>query len=985
MEQKYWRSLEEYTNSEVVNPGLPAKKEDESIFSLLENEMEMRASRRDFLKLFGFSVTAAALAASCERPVQKAIPYLIKPEEITPGKASHYASSFFDGEEYCSILIKVRDGRPIKIEGNELSSVSGGGTSARVQASVLDLYDSARPQFPRKKGDRIEWEQADREITSALKKIDRSGKSIVILSSTLISPATQHVIKAFRNAYPSTRWISYDAVSSSAILQANEINFGKPFLPDYRFGEADLIVAFNADFLGTWISPVEYTRSYMEKRRLHNGQSGMSHHVQFETHYTITGSKADKRFPIKPSEEKHILASLYTCLLEKSGGQKLTVPTQPVDVIPLAEDILHNKNRTLVVSGSNDTDCQLLVNAINHIAGSYGNTISLTSESMLRQGLDKEVSALIDDMNKGNVGAMLLLGANPAYNFPGKEFTQGLEKVQLTVSLNDKDDESSNALQYFCPDSHYLESWNDAHPSTGYYSLQQPVIHPMFDTRQAQESLLRWTGNSQSYYDYLRDFWKKEIFPLSDKLVAEEEFWNKSLRDGIFEPGNHDLPKKFIAADLRKIVEGIQPATGSIECYLYESVALGSGKHSNNPWLAEMPDPMTKVSWDHFVAVSPLYAQEKGWMNGSVVKINDTIELPVLIQPGHAYGAVSIALGYGHTLGGKVATGLGANAYPLLQRVNGNRIPFAPIETITATGKTKPLALVQMHDSMEGRPIVRESDLSEYLKNPSAGNEMHAEFEKKHVSLYKDTHFDGFHWGLMVDLNACTSCGACIIACQAENNIPVIGREQVMRHRIMHWIRIDRYYNGSPENPKTVHQPVMCQHCDQAPCENVCPVSATNHSNEGLNQIAYNRCIGTKYCINNCPYKVRRFNWFQFAENAKFDYNMNSDLGRMVLNPDVTVRERGVVEKCSFCVQRIQEKKLEAKLGNRSLRDGELKTACVQACPAKALVFGNMNDPESQVSKMMKDPRNYHLLEELHTLPSVGYLTLVRNKKEENV
>jgi len=389
------------------------------------------------------------------------------------------------------------------------------------------------------------------------------------------------------------------------------------------------------------------------------------------------------------------------------------------------------------------------------------------------------------------------------------------------------------------------------------------------------------------------------------------------------------------------------------------------------------------VSWDHFIAVSPKYAGEKGWINGTIVRIDHGVELPVLIQPGHAYGCVSIALGYGHTKGGKVAEGLGQNSYPLVSIENEQRIYNRTIISLTPTGENRTLALVQMHDSMEGRPIVRETDLADYVINPSAGNELHEKFEKQHLTLYDDIKFDGLHWGLMVDLNTCTSCSACIIACQAENNIPVIGREEVKRNRIMHWIRIDRYYAGEPDNPKAVHQPVMCQHCDHAPCENVCPVSATNHSNEGLNQIAYNRCVGTKYCINNCPYKVRRFNWFQFAQNARFDYNMNSDLGRMVLNPDVTVRERGVVEKCSFCVQRIQEKKLEAKLENRPLRDGELKTACVQACPAQALVFGNMNDPESKVSIMKKDPRNYHLLEELHTLPSVGYMTLVRNTKEK--
>jgi molybdopterin-containing oxidoreductase family iron-sulfur binding subunit len=405
---------------------------------------------------------------------------------------------------------------------------------------------------------------------------------------------------------------------------------------------------------------------------------------------------------------------------------------------------------------------------------------------------------------------------------------------------------------------------------------------------------------------------------------------------------------------------------------------MGTGKQANNPWLMELPDPVTKLTWDNVAAISPALGRKLGLANGDVIRIADRIELPVLIQVGQADNSVSVAAGFGRLVSAKVATGVGSNAYPLLR---GETKTFVKSVSIEKTGMIHELALTQEHHSMEGRAIVRETTLNKYNEDPHSGNELHQQVEEHHTTLYEETEFDGHHWGLAIDLNKCIGCSACAIACQTENNGAVIGKEEVKRRRIMHWIRIDRYYSESQGDPRVYHQPVMCQHCDNAPCENVCPVSATNHSNEGINQMSYNRCIGTKYCINNCPYRVRRFNWFAYVNNQEFDFHQNSSLGKMVLNPDVVVRERGVVEKCSFCVQRIQEKKLQAKVEERSLVDGEIKTACQQACPADALVFGDLNDPESKVSGMFRDERNYHLLEELHILPSVGYLTKVRNTK----
>ncbi len=524
-----------------------------------------------------------------------------------------------------------------------------------------------------------------------------------------------------------------------------------------------------------------------------------------------------------------------------------------------------------------------------------------------------------------------------------------------------------------------MESWNDLEPKAGLFSLAQPTIAKLFDSRNVQESLLKWSGVETTYRDYIKAQWESGQFLQQNELADFRMFWNTSLQKGVFEPGA-SVQAAYNNGGLSGAASSLKSANTGTELVLYESVALGNGKYANNPWLQELPDPLAKISWDNYASVPVAYAEENGLTNESVIKING-IELPVFVQPGQAKDTIAVALGYGRKYAGKVGEQVGKNMFEYLTSANGGRQYYLEnVDIEVVAGATYQLALSQTHHSMEGRPIVRETNLDKYLLDNASGNEFHKKAEKHHVSLYEKMDFKGHHWGMAIDLNSCTGCGNCAISCQAENNIQVIGKEEVRNRRIMHWIRIDRYYSEDPANPEVSHQPVMCQHCDNAPCENVCPVAATPHSDEGINQMAYNRCVGTKYCMNNCPYRVRRFNWFKYVNNDSFDYNANNDLGRMVLNPDVTVRSRGVVEKCSMCVQRIQEKKQEAKLDGRKIDDGEIKTACQQSCPGNAIVFGDMNDPNSKISKMFKDKRNYHLLEELHTLPSVGYLTKVRNK-----
>lgn len=976
-EKKYYQNIGEL-NAETLK--VSEQPEDQAqpsdILSLLSGNIKGQASRRNFLKLAGFSAVLGTVLDSCEKPVHKAIPYLIKPEEITPGLSNHYASTFFDGEEFCSIVVKSRDGRPIKIEGNPQSSVTKGGTSARVQASVLSLYDDDRYKSPLQNGREITWQQADAAIVSQLDDIRKKSGRIVLLTSTVISPAAESIIHEFQKVYPGAVHVTYDAVSSSSILLANEKSFGIRALPTYRFDRASVIVGFDADFLGTWISPVDFTAQYASVKKLADNNSDIARHFQFETGMSITGSNADERYPVKPSELKTILMQLITAV--SSVGADRAGNGIPEHLAKLAGELTTNRGRSLIVSGSGDTEIQLLVNRLNYTLGNYGTTIDISTPVFLRKGIDKDMINLVNQMNNGTVDALLIINTNPAYHYPEAEkFISGIRKTGLTVFMSCSPDETAAACNFVCPSNHYLESWGDAHPALNIYSLQQPLIHPVFNTRQWEESLLIWSGSNLAFKDYLQESWEKNLFPLQNEKSRFYDFWVNALQKGVFEtkgePGSQP-PMQPV---------DILPDSGidnQLEVHLYQSVSLGTGRHANNPWLQEMPDPVTKAVWENYASVSPKFATDNGLEDFDVIEINNTLKLPVLVQPGQAYGTISIALGYGRQGAGKVADGLGVNAYPLATMADDSICFSRTGITFRKTLQKHTVARSQVYSSLGGRPIVRETTLAEYRKKPDAGNELHKEIEKKHVSLYADPVYDGFHWGLSVDLNACTGCGACLIACQAENNIPVVGKTEVEKFRIMHWIRIDRYYSGDPEHPDVVHQPVMCMQCDHAPCENVCPVSATPHNNEGLNQVAYTRCIGTKYCINNCPYKVRKFNWFQYAQNPKFNFHANSDLGRLVLNPDVTVRERGVVEKCSFCSQRIQEKKLQAKLENRILNGEEVQTACVQACPAKALVFGDLNNQDNRVSRLTTNERNYFLLEELHTLPSVGYLTKIRNR-----
>jgi len=981
MEKQYWQSLEEY--KELNKPTVLENKEPQPEFSiegLDESEIKGQSSRRDFLKMLGFSVGTVALVSSCQMPIRKAIPLLNQPEELIPGVPNYYASTFFDGNDYCSVLVKTRENRPIKIEGNDMSKITHGGTSARVQASVLNLYDDARLKDPRKGKVESDWKTIDRDVKVKLEDMAKAGQKAVLLTSTIISPSTRELIKEFTATYPNIEWVQYDAVSYSAIRKANELNFGQAIIPNYHFCKANVVVSFNTDFLGNWLMPVAFTKQFSSNRKLTNENKKLNRLYQYESRMSLTGANADYRYGIRPSEEAAVLMNLYNEIAKATGGQTNGSHTTTVDVKQAAKDLLSNKGKSLVVSGTNNLQIQLIVNAINHLLKNYGETLDLTRPINLKQGKEADMQRIVKEMNGGNIHGLFVYNVNPAYDYADAgAFVSGMLKVPFKVAFSETHDETASLCNFVCTTNNFLESWDDAEPIQGSFSFTQPTVRPIFNTRQFQDSLIKWLGLKVDYSTYMEEYWKAMLDQHQEDTGDFATFWNKFKHDGVI---HHDIDKtdqpKFTAQNL----SAQKPSKNGFELVLYEKLSIGTGKYTNNPWLLEMPDPITTATWDNYVCVPVRYATENGLEHEDVVKVNGEMELPVIIQAGQPEGTVSIALGFGRTAAGKAGNDVGQNVYPMMNSkggyfdIAGNTVTIEKI-----SGKKYPLALTQMHHSMEGRPIARETTLPKYLENPSSGNEQHLIDDKNNVTLYQKVHYDGIHWGMTIDLTSCTGCANCVIACQAENNVPVIGKDQVRKRRIMHWMRIDRYFSADPENPDVYHMPVMCQHCDNAPCENVCPVAATNHSNEGLNQMAYNRCIGTRYCINNCPYKVRRFNWYEFANNNKFDYNMNSELGKMVLNPDVIVRQRGVVEKCSLCVQRLQEKKLQAKMENRELVDGEVQTACSQSCPTGAIQFGNLKDENSVIVQNNKQERMYHLLEYLHILPSTSYLTKVRNKE----
>lgn len=1034
-------------------------------------------SRRDFLKLLGFSTAAVTLAA-CEAPVIKTIPYVTKPHSIIPGVPNFYASSYFDGFDFASVLVKTREGRPIKIEPNPAAG-NLGKTNARAQASILSLYDNDKVKQPKLGGKDETYDKVDDFVLKSLSDAQNGGKRIVLLSHSMPSPTFKKVFADFKSKYPAAELITYDAYPYAAALDAAQEVYGQRALPVYDLSNTQLVVSFNADFLG------DYNGGGLETSYTAAKVPGvnMLRHIQVESNLSLTGANSDTRIALKPSAVNKTLVEVYNAL---NGGS--TTDQNAAEIVKE----LQAKGSNAVVFADGSKAAIVLSHLINRRIGS---TAVTGKKNLLKEFNGARYQEFLGWLNGGQVGTLIINNVNPIYSSnQGAAFKNALAKVPSVIAVVDKKNEVYAAAKAVIPVANWLESWGDITPETGVYALMQPAIQKIYKSRQIEESLLVWTNGKNNvrnnYYEYLK--------ANSASMLGGISF-NQALYNGLNTPGgqkttvsetNSEAPATPVtgnavtaaaapAATVAAVTTSVStpapapvaavstptntsisnnavssgPVAGGgaaqainelssfrasdLELVLYTKTAMGDGTQANNPWLQELPDPITRMSWDNYLTISPADAERlniendlnaRMQLNGDKVNITAngvTIkDVPVLIQPGQADGSLGLALGYGKLYSGTVAN-TGVNAYALF---DGNNTVISNVK-IEKTGDMHEFAGIQLQNTLMGRyEIAREVSLDKFINVPfddkQHGWNKPLEYHTYNgsapagkISLWDEfDDTDGPHFNLSVDLNSCTGCGACIIACQAENNVPVVGKDEVRMSRDMYWLRIDRYYSAVQrlepaeavekgmdvpdmygnhitgkqgalstvaKNPDVIFQPVMCQHCNHAPCETVCPVAATSHGKQGQNQMAYNRCIGTRYCANNCPYKVRRFNWFTYNLNDKFDFHMNNDLGRMVLNPDVVVRTRGVMEKCSMCIQMTQNTILEAKKDGRTVQDGEFQTACSKACSTGALKFGDMNNKDSEVRKLYASNRRYTLLEEIGTKPNVFYHTKVRNRKEE--
>ena len=1042
--KKYWKGIDELNETKSFQESKESEfSQSNSIESFLADDQlnESSTGRRDFLKFLGFSVAAATVAA-CEAPVIKAVPYVMKPENVTPGMPTWYASTYYDGSSYASILVKTREARPIFIKGNKHFGITEGSVTPSIIASVLGVYDSERIKHPLKGGKKSTWTAVDNEISKAIKNANK----VALISNTIISPSIHGAISELKSAVEGEfEHIQYDPISYSAIRSANESNFGKSFIPSYDFSKAKTIVGVNADFLSTWLMPTEFAAQYGETRNPDN-KDGMSKHFQFEAVMSVTGSNADYRGMTKPSEEENVLKYILAGIKGMSSTVKLSSNLKKTADLAV-KSLLENGNESLVVCGTNNTGLQQLVNEINNHNNANGTTIILDNELHLFQSEESKLLECVKGISTGTYDVVLFYNSNPAYSLPKDDLKKALKgkKVKVTVSLNSHADETTTLCTYNCPDHHALESWADFRPKSNHYALAQPTIRPLHNTAAALESFLVWSGkkvrggkNSTVAYDNIKETFSS-LSTADFNMVMHNscvKLEQEMLEDSI----------SFNRADYAPM-----PNIGKgTEVITYQKTAIGNGNHANNPWLHELPDPITKVTWDNYITMNPVemtkagykttYDQENGLSMAKITVNGVSKTLPVYPLPGQAPGTVGVALGYGRGGNGEKIgksayqtaeyggyeiskngkpKAIGANVFPMLSTEN-DEFTYSNSGKVAKVDGEYIIAATQIHHTVMGRhSIVRETtkeifdNKGKEAYNPAHtlqtldDNLNHVEKPVSEFDIWDEHPVEnvGHRWGMSIDLSSCIGCSNCLVACQSENNVPVVGKDEVRRGREMHWLRIDRYFASDEEaavgtkknkdsfsydqaeiaalNPKVVHMPMMCQHCNHAPCETVCPVAATTHSNEGLNQMTYNRCIGTRYCANNCPYKVRRFNWFNYPSYKKFtEINpAQDDLGRMVLNPDVTVRSRGVMEKCSFCVQRIQATKLKSKIDKVPVADGEFSTACADVCPTNAIVVGDWNDINSKIRKSSEDIRSYQALEEVGIKPNVWYKVKVRNEQ----
>jgi len=982
---KYWMSLEQWkkdktfqklAGSEFVTP--PFAPEDGAW------------DRREFLKLMGASLALSSLGC-LRRPAEIIIPHLERPEDQVPGVSNYYASSYYDRGEAFGLMVQTREGRPIKVEGHPQHPINKGGMSVRAHSHLLALYDPGRLKTPRrnlfnkektnKESIRAFLDEADPSIVNKLKE----GKT-AILTDYFPSPASWEAMSDFSKAY-SCFHFAWDPVDLTPHAQVYRECFGQALVPQYHLDKARVIVSVHCDFLGSFLSPTEHLRKFSLSRK---PQKDMSRLIVFESLLSLTGTNADERFIIRPSEGVNVLWIMIDEILSlknssayfdlRSRLKKLKPLKYEDQIRKIAGELFKYGKEAVVLAGdlSHQTkdhrSVLILMNLLNDLLQNSGTVIDEVNHYTAWSRPLPSIKTLIQQLNQKKIQNVIIHRTNPLYSYPhADQLSSALKKAEMVIYTGDRMDETAQVSDYIIPDHHDLEKWGEWEFQKGLHTIQQPTIRPLITSRDFEENLIVWARlgergprrlrEASSWYHYL-------------KASASERglSWNTLLKKG-FKKNILSVKRNRFNRDVLKTITKKEKEK-KWELVLYTTAGLKDGRLANVSWLQEFPDPVTKICWDNYLCISPADARKLSLKEGQVVELtasNITQKVPVHIQPGQSSHTLGLALGYGRSGAGEVADHVGVNAYPFMNILKNQKVSASLPAQLEKTGRVIPLAVVQGHHSMEGRQIVVETTLKNYLRDKSSGIHRHKVF-----SLWSKHDYPREKWGMVIDLNSCTGCGACIVACQSENNIPVVGKKYVLEGREMHWLRVDRYYTGDPKKPKSVvHQPVVCMHCDNAPCETVCPVAATVHSDEGTNDMIYNRCVGTRYCSNNCPYKVRRFNWFDYAKRG-----FQTPAG--ALNPDVTVRSRGVMEKCTFCIHRIRSKQATARLKGKTLKDGDIQTACQQSCPAKAIVFGDLNNEKSKVRKAFEEENAYSLLEELNTRPAVKYRTKIRNNRKEH-
>jgi MoCo/4Fe-4S cofactor protein with predicted Tat translocation signal len=969
---EFWRSLEELAGSSEFKEMMHRE------FPKGASQWLDDVSRRGFLKLMGASLAMAGMTACTKQPLEPIVPYVRQPEEVIPGRPLFYASAFTLGGYASPVLVESHLYRPTKIEGNDKHPASLGGTDVFAQASILGMYDPDRSQTVTSLGEVRTYGsflEALRGPLNSQKAVQGAG--IRILTQAVSSPTLADQLRSLLKLYPQATWHVYDPVNRDNVLEGAKMAFGQPAETRYDFEKADVILSLDADFLHAGFPGfTRYARDFAKRRNPDSGNMNRLYVV--ESTPTTTGAKADHRLPMRASEVEgfsRILATEFGL----DAGPHVKAGDQPNFFDSLVRDLISHQGASLVVAGEQQPPVvHSLVHALNAKLGNVGKTVFYTDPvdaNPINQ--TESLKNLVGDMRAGKVDLLLILGGNPAYDAPADlGFADALKnsKIPLRIHHGLYQDETAELCHWHLNEAHYLEAWGDTRAYDGTVSIVQPLIAPLYGGKSANEVVAMFSGQPEaSGHELVQNYWRKQ-HPGADF----DMFWRRSLHDGWIE-GTTFAPKQVTL----KATTFPAPSSAdgqAIELNFRRDPSIWDGRFANNGWLQELPKPMSKMTWDNPVLMGPAMAARLG------IKTEDMVELelngrkvaaPVWIQAGHANNSITVFLGYGRRRAGRVGTGTGFDMYAL----RSSATPWvATGVTLRKTGETYILASTQGYQTMEtqdggNRPLVRTASLEEYRKEPNFAKD---EEPPPELTLYPgyDYKKEPNAWGMAIDLNACVGCNNCILACQSENNIPVVGKEQVNKGRHMHWLRVDAYYQGDRDNPKAYFQPVPCMQCENAPCELVCPVQATTHSTEGLNDMVYNRCVGTRYCSNNCPYKVRRFNFllFQDWETPQF---------KMMRNPDVTVRSRGVMEKCTYCIQRITQHRIDSEREDRAIKDGELQTACQQSCPANAIIFGNINDPSSRVAQLKSNARNYGLLADLNTRPRTTYLAEIRNPNPE--